>query len=73
MSETQKYVDYFLRPVPKSELGAYEKFGDGMAELAKKHGALGYIIDIADIVSFLHALSSDRLKSRNPTGSIGWH
>jgi uncharacterized protein YbaA (DUF1428 family) len=50
MSDTQKYVDYFVLPVPKSELTAYEKFGEGMAALAKKHGALDYINTVGDDV-----------------------
>ncbi len=37
-------------PVAKSEVAAYEKFGEGMAALAKKHGALDYINTVGDDV-----------------------
>lgn len=50
MARAQKYVDYFVLPVPKSELADYEKFGEGMAQLAKKHGALDYINTVGDDV-----------------------
>lgn len=46
----QKYIDYFVMPVAKSEIASYEKFGEGMAALAKKHGALDYINTVGDDV-----------------------
>ena len=50
MASAQKYVDYYVMPVAKSEVADYEKCGEGMAALAKKHGALDYINTVGDDV-----------------------
>ena len=50
MGASGKYVDYFVMPVAKAELQAYQKFGEVMAVLAKKHGALDYVNYVADDV-----------------------
>jgi uncharacterized protein YbaA (DUF1428 family) len=45
-----KYVDSFVMPVPKDKVEDYKKFGEKMATLAKKHGALDYVNLVADDV-----------------------
>jgi uncharacterized protein YbaA (DUF1428 family) len=47
---SDKYVDSFVMPVPKDKVEEYRKFGEGMAALAKKHGALEYVNLVADDV-----------------------
>jgi uncharacterized protein YbaA (DUF1428 family) len=47
---SDKYVDSFVMPVPKDKVEDYRKFGEKMAALAKKHGALEYINLVADDV-----------------------
>src|SRR5262249_18094930 len=47
---TEKYVDTFVMPVPKSKVAAYEAFGRKMAEIAKRHGATEYVNCVADDV-----------------------
>ena len=42
------YVDGYLLPVPKKNLGAYKKMALGMAKLCKKYGALHYFECAAD-------------------------
>jgi uncharacterized protein YbaA (DUF1428 family) len=62
MAASQKYVDTFVMPLSKSKLGAYAEFAQGMANLAKKHGALEYVNCIGDDIkpgndtSFPHAV-----------------
>jgi uncharacterized protein YbaA (DUF1428 family) len=50
MRDLEKYVDTFVMPLSKSKIDAYEKFAEGMAALAKKHGALEYVNCISDDV-----------------------
>jgi len=47
---SEKYVDSFVMPVPKNKVEDYKKFGEQMALLAKKHGALEYVNLVADDV-----------------------
>jgi uncharacterized protein YbaA (DUF1428 family) len=47
---TAKYVDTFVMPVSRSNLGAYEDFAEKMADIAKRHGATQYVNCIADDV-----------------------
>jgi len=47
---SDKYVDSFVMPVPKDKVEDYRQFGEKMAALAKKHGALEYINLVADDV-----------------------
>jgi uncharacterized protein YbaA (DUF1428 family) len=50
MPNSEKYVDTFVMPLSKSNVGAYEKFAEAMAAIAKKHGALEYVSCISDDV-----------------------
>jgi uncharacterized protein YbaA (DUF1428 family) len=50
MPNSDKYVDTFVMPLSKSNVGAYEKFAEAMAAIAKKHGALEYVNCISDDV-----------------------
>lgn len=43
-----KYVDGFVLPVPKKNLGAYRRMAGMMAKLTKKYGALEYIESVGD-------------------------
>jgi uncharacterized protein YbaA (DUF1428 family) len=47
---SDKYIDSFVMPIAKSDVGAYQKFAEKMAAIAKRHGAEQYVNCIADDV-----------------------
>jgi uncharacterized protein YbaA (DUF1428 family) len=46
-----KYVDGYVLPVPKKNLGEYRKMAQMMAKLMKKYGALEYIESVGEDLS----------------------
>jgi uncharacterized protein YbaA (DUF1428 family) len=43
-----KYIDGFVLPVPKKNLGVYRRMAGMMAKLTKKYGALEYLEAVGD-------------------------
>ncbi|MCI0600501.1 MAG: DUF1428 domain-containing protein [Beijerinckiaceae bacterium] len=50
MDKTGKYVDGFVVPVPRKNIGAYKDFSEKAGQIWKEHGALEYVECIADDV-----------------------
>ena len=50
MDKSNKYVDGFVVPVPKTNVEAYKEFSAKAGKIWKEHGALEYIECIADDV-----------------------
>ncbi|HTL70977.1 MAG TPA: DUF1428 domain-containing protein [Candidatus Eisenbacteria bacterium] len=45
-----KYVDGFVVPVPKKNLGKYRRMAETMRKVCRQHGALDYVEAVADDV-----------------------
>jgi uncharacterized protein YbaA (DUF1428 family) len=43
-----KYIDSFVMPVARDKVDDYRRFGEKMAALAKKHGAVEYVNLVGD-------------------------
>jgi hypothetical protein len=48
---SEKYVDAYVMPVPKSKVEGYKTFSKKIGDFLKKHGALEYVDCVADDVS----------------------
>lgn len=50
MDMRDKYVDGFVVPVPKNNIEAYKQFSEQIGKICKEHGALEYVVCVAEDV-----------------------
>ena len=69
-----EYVDIFVVPVPKKNVEAYRKFSKTIGKICRAHGALEYIVCIADDVQPGKTTSFPQAVECEPdeTVVVGW-
>ena len=64
------YVDGFVVPVPKKNLGKYKRMAEKSKKVWFKHGALDYVEAVADDVKWGKTTSFPRSIKRKPSETV---